>query len=234
MQLLRLNARLQALQERFYSRDCGLEQGHVLDSSVMSTIRLLLRSVYPKLKLAVHHMFVKFTMLQTLKSFTHVQRQACTRVSAYWGIAAACSQQQLRCLSSVERLSAGTAGTGEEAIMGVMGTSVTKKLWQERLTKNKDRLKHLPLPTPTPKLPQQTAVTYAFSSDRFLQEQASDRLNTSVNFAFLNVPESHSIETHGIKCVWESCLKTLTLWRATLLSSIGEPDLLCVVPSDTM
>lgn len=58
--------------------------------------------------------------------------------------------------------------------MGVMGTSVTKKLWQERLTKNKDRLQHLPLPTLTPKLPQPTAVTYAFSSDRFLQEQASD------------------------------------------------------------
>ncbi|KAL3154228.1 hypothetical protein ABBQ32_013731 [Trebouxia sp. C0010 RCD-2024] len=55
--------------------------------------------------------------------------------------------------------------------MGVMGTSVTKKLWQERLSKNKDRLKHLPLPTPTPKPPQQIAVNYAFSSDRFLQEQ---------------------------------------------------------------
>lgn len=99
---------------------------------------------------------------------------------AYSGVAAASSQQQLRHLSGTEGLSAGTGGTGEEAIMGVMGTSVTKKLWQERLTKNKDRLKHLPLPTPAPKLPQKTAVTYAFSSDRFLQEQASS-LNTCVH-----------------------------------------------------
>ena len=90
---------------------------------------------------------------------------------AYWGVAAVISQPQIRCLSSTETA---PAGTGEEAIMGVMGTSVTKKLWQERLTKNKDRLQHLPLPTLTPKLPQPTAVTYAFSSDRFLQEQASD------------------------------------------------------------
>lgn len=118
-----------------------------------------------------------------LQCLTNVQRQACIRIpGAYWGVAAASSQQQLRCLSGVEGLSAGTAGPGEEAIMGVMGTSVTKKLWQERLIKNKDRLKHLPLPTPTPKLPQQTAVTYAFSSDRFLQEQASNCLDTSVHW----------------------------------------------------
>ena len=119
---------------------------------------------------SVHVVVVVGSMLQTLKSLAIVQRQACAQTSAHWSFAAASSYQQIRYFSSTETPS---AASGDEAIMGVMGTSVTKKLWQERLTKNKDRLKHLPLPTPTPKLPQQTAVTYAFSSDRFLQEQAS-------------------------------------------------------------
>ena len=161
-------------------------------------------------------------MLQTLRSVTHVQRQACTWMPAYWDVAAVILQPQIRYLSSTETA---PAGTGEEAIMGVMGTSVTKKLWQERLTKNKDRLQHLPLPTPTPKLAQPTAVTYAFSSDRFLQEQASNCVSPSfTSSALLNMLETHSIEIHGIKCVLESCWKTLILWQEILLSSTGEPD----------
>ncbi len=65
------------------------------------------------------------------------------------------------------------AASGDETVMGMIGTSVTKKLWQERLTKNKDRLKHLPLPALDAKPPQQTTVTYPFSGDKFLQEQVS-------------------------------------------------------------
>ncbi|KAL0055761.1 hypothetical protein WJX82_004111 [Trebouxia sp. C0006] len=60
---------------------------------------------------------------------------------------------------------------GDETVMGMIGTSVTKKLWLKRLTKNKDRLKHLPLPALNAKPPQPITVTYPFSSDRFLQEQ---------------------------------------------------------------
>lgn len=173
MQLPRLDARLQ--HPPIFPISAVVVQSKAM--FVMLTIRLL-QQIF---KLAVHYLFVARTMLQSLKCLTNVQRQACNRIPAYWGVAAASSQQQLRYLSGNDGLSAGTVGPGEEAIMGVMGTSVTKKLWQERLTKNKDRLKHLPLPTPTPKLPQQTAVTYAFSSDRFLQEQASNCSKTSVH-----------------------------------------------------
>ena len=60
---------------------------------------------------------------------------------------------------------------GDETVMGMIGTSVTKKLWLKRLTKNKDRLKHLPLPALNAKPPQPITVTYPFSSDRSLQEQ---------------------------------------------------------------
>lgn len=115
-------------------------------------------------------------MFRTLKSLVKVERQTCGQTSGFWGVAAACTHLQTQYVSSTYVHSA--AG-GHEAIMGVMGTSVTKKLWQERLSKNKDRLKHLPLPTPTPKPPQQIAVNYAFSSDRFLQEQASNSLTTA-------------------------------------------------------
>ena len=80
-----------------------------------------------------------------------------------------------------------SASSGDETIMGMIGTSVTKKLWQERLTKNKDRLKHLPLPSPTPKHPYQTSVTYPFSSDRFLQEQAREYMLTPLQLMVLNV-----------------------------------------------
>lgn len=68
------------------------------------------------------------------------------------------------------------ATASDEAVMGMIGTSVTKKLWQERLTKNKDRLKNLPLPVLTAKPPHQTTVTYPFSQDRFLQEQVQGRV----------------------------------------------------------
>ena len=64
-----------------------------------------------------------------------------------------------------------SADDRNETVLGMMGTPVTKKLWQERLTKNKDRLAHLPLPELTTKSPQTTSVTYPFSSDRILQEQ---------------------------------------------------------------
>lgn len=198
----------------------------VVQGLVIITVVCCRRFVFswerPTQSLLCNDLLVACTMLQTLRSVTHAQRQACTRVSTFWGVAAATSQQQIRYLSSTGTTS---AGTGEEAIMGVMGTSVTKKLWQERLTKNKDRLQHLPLPTPTPKLPQPTAVTYAFSSDRFLQEQASDCLSPSfTSSVLLNIPETHSIETHGIKCVLASCWKTLILWLGILHSSTGEPD----------
>ena len=124
-------------------------------------------------------------MLKTLKLVAKVHRQTCGQTSAIWGIGDASAHQQTRCVSLTGlHLAAG----GHEAIMGVMGTSVTKKLWQERLTKNKDRLKHLPLPTPKPKPPQQIVVNYAFSSDRFLQEQASNSLNTA--FFWLSATQS--------------------------------------------
>lgn len=115
-------------------------------------------------------------MLQRLNLLAKVERQTCSQTYAFWGVAAASTHLQTQYVSSA---GVHSAAGGHEAIMGVMGTSVTKKLWQERLSKNKDRLKHLPLPTPTPKPPEQIAVNYAFSSDRFLQEQASNSLNTA-------------------------------------------------------
>lgn len=59
----------------------------------------------------------------------------------------------------------------------------------------------------------------------FRSRQAASTL-VFIRSAFLSVLELHSIEIHGTKCVWESCWKTLTLWQAILLSSIGEPDAL--------
>ena len=103
-------------------------------------------------------------MLRSLRSTLHVQLDAgfpsCLRISS--------NTMQLRCDSS--SVASPTHGT-DESVMGMTGTPVTKKLWQERLTKNKDRLKHLPLPELTAKPPQNMTVTYPFSSDRLLQEQ---------------------------------------------------------------
>lgn len=107
---------------------------------------------------------------------------------------------------------------GDEIVMGMIGTSVTKKLWQERLTKNKDRLKHLPLPALNAKPPQPITVTYPFSSDRFLQEQVrAHTYQDSVSPASWRSQKAPfcSIEILGIKCVLESCLRISTLWQAT-------------------
>ncbi len=107
---------------------------------------------------------------------------------------------------------------GDETVMGMIGTSVTKKLWQERLTKNKDRLKHLPLPALHAKPPQPITVTYPFSSDRFLQEQVRAHMyHDSVSPATSRPNQNPfcSIKILGIKCVLESCLRISTLWRVT-------------------
>ena len=64
-----------------------------------------------------------------------------------------------------------TSNFDDEKIMGMAGTSVTRKLWQQRLTKNKERLQHLPLSAPSPRPPHTIAVTYPLQTDRFLQEQ---------------------------------------------------------------
>ncbi len=107
---------------------------------------------------------------------------------------------------------------GDETVMGMIGTSVTKKLWQERLTKNKDRLKHLPLPALNAKPPQPITVTYPFSSDRFLQEQVRAHTDhDSVSPACWRSKKTPfcSIEILGIKCVLASCLRISTLWLVT-------------------
>ena len=127
---------------------------------------------------------------------------------------------------SFSAISVPPVSSGDETIMGMIGTSVTKKLWQERLTKNKDRLKHLLLPSPTAKLPQQTKVTYPFSSDRFLQEQVRQCSCCVQRCATLTVLNIHSTEIPGIKFVLGSCWKIWTLWQETLPSSIGELGLL--------
>ena len=74
---------------------------------------------------------------------------------------------QQPCLSTVTDI----AQSSDEKIMGMAGTSVTRKLWQERLTKNRERLQHLPLSAPKGRPPHKIAVTYPLGSDRFLQEQ---------------------------------------------------------------
>lgn len=74
---------------------------------------------------------------------------------------------QQPCLSTVPEI----ADTDDEKIMGMAGTSVTRKLWQDRLTKNRERLQHLPLSAPKGRPPHKIAVTYPLGSDRFLQEQ---------------------------------------------------------------
>ena len=119
-----------------------------------------------------------------MRALASVHRRLHCRSSAGWNISAAfwCQQTQVYASTLVP-----SGSSGDETIMGMIGTSVTKKLWQERLTKNKDRLKHLPLPSPTPKLPQQTSVTYPFSSDRLLQEQARDCTLTISQSALLNL-----------------------------------------------
>lgn len=80
---------------------------------------------------------------------------------------------QQSCLRSVSQVS----GTDDEKIMGMAGTSVTRKLWQDRLTKNKERLQDLPLSAPSPRPPHEIAVTYPLKTDKFLQEQV--RLSTA-------------------------------------------------------
>lgn len=121
---------------------------------------------------------------------------------------------QHSCLSSVAQVS----GTDDEKIMGMAGTSVTRKLWQDRLTKNKERLQHLPLSAPSPRPPHTISVTYPLNTDRFLQEQVSGKAtfisnskSWCSNREFLLV----SIGIRGDKCGLESFWRTWTLWLAT-------------------
>ena len=146
-----------------------------------------------------------------LRSLTRIQRDAGVLANAPF---VGSLQGSLQFSSNISPSALG----GDETVMGMIGTSVTKKLWQERLTKNKDRLKHLPLPALNAKPPQPITVTYRFSSDRFLQEQVwAQTYLDSVSPASCRSKQTPfcSIEILGIKCALESCLRTSTHWLVT-------------------
>ncbi|CAL8466765.1 g6301 [Coccomyxa elongata] len=58
----------------------------------------------------------------------------------------------------------------DEDIVGIY-TSQTKKLWIDRLNREKALVEGSPLPTPTPKPPQRLSISYPFATSPLLQEQ---------------------------------------------------------------